>query len=160
MRLPLILGFDGYILPKETTNLWKKIKPLGTILFKKNIKNKQQLKNLIQQIKDFDSEMLLAIDYEGGVVNRFSEDIPIIASAKNMGRTFQWDRIEQSFYVMAKTLNYFGFHINLAPVLDFEGIPISPAIQNRGFFPDYQLINEYNRVFAEKVAGFSLSNSG
>ena len=147
MRLPLILGFDGYILPKETTNLWKKIKPLGTILFKKNIKNKQQLKNLIQQIKDFDSEMLLAIDYEGGVVNRFSEDIPIIASAKNMGRTFQWDRIEQSFYVMAKTLNYFGFHINLAPVLDFEGIPISPAIQNRGFFPDYQLINEYNRVF-------------
>ena len=85
MRLPLILGFDGYSLPKETTALWKKIKPLGAILFKKNIKNKQQLKNLIQQIKDFDSEMLLAIDYEGGVVSRFSEDIPIIASAKNNG---------------------------------------------------------------------------
>ena len=145
---------------KETTALWKKIKPLGAILFKKNIKNKQQLKNLIQQIKDFDSEMLLAIDYEGGVVSRFSEDIPIIASAKNMGRTFQWDRIEQSLCVMAKTLNYFGFHINLAPVLDFEGVPISPAIQNRGFFPDYQLINEYNRIFVEQHSRLGIYSVG
>ncbi len=150
MYLPLILGFDGYSLPKETIVFWKAIKPIGTILFQKNIKNKNQLKELICQIKNFDPEILLIIDYEGGVVIRFSEDIPVIASAKSMGKTFHWQHIKQAVQSIAETLNYFGFHINLAPVLDFEGFPVSPAIQNRGFFPDSQLINEYNRIFVEQ----------
>ena len=128
MRSPLILGFDGCFLSKETTNLWKQIKPLGTILFQKNIKNKEQLKELISQIKNFDPEILIVIDYEGGVVNRFSEDIPVIASTKSMGRTFHWENIEQAVRFMAETLNYFGFHINLAPVLDFEGKLSSPLV--------------------------------
>ena len=150
MRSPLILGFDGCFLSKETTNLWKQIKPLGTILFQKNIKNKEQLKELISQIKNFDPEILIVIDYEGGVVNRFSEDIPVIASTKSMGRTFHWENIEQAVRFMAETLNYFGFHINLAPVLDFEGKLSSPAIQDRGFYPDNQLISEYNKIFVEQ----------
>ena len=150
MRLPIFLGFSGYSLSKKTIEFWEKVNPIGTILFQSNIKNKQQLAQLTLQIKEIFPEMLLAIDAEGGAINRFSDDIPAITSAKSMGRKINWDFIQQSLQLLAEVLANFHFDINLAPVLDLETEQSSPAIRNRGFFPDSQLINEYNRIFVEQ----------
>ena len=43
----------------------------GIIIFKRNIKNKSQLKHLIQYLTK-DTPTLIAIDHEGGLVNRLT----------------------------------------------------------------------------------------
>lgn len=156
MKLPLVVGFDGYKITKEIQSLWKEIKPIGVILFKNNIKNKQQLSQLLNQIKNFDQEMLLSIDHEGGAINRFSDDIPMIASAKSMGRNFDWKLIKTNIDILVDVLISFNFNINFAPVLDLETENSSPSIKNRCFFPDTHLINEYNRIFVEKHSTYGI----
>ena len=147
MRLPIILGFSGYRLTTAITSLLKDTQALGVILFSNNIKDKQQLRELILDLRNFDPEILIAIDCEGGAICRFSRDIPVIASAKAMGRECNWGQIKQNLEIMAQTLSFFDIDLNFAPVLDLENKDAAQVIQNRGFFPDPQLIRHYNDIF-------------
>ena len=147
MFLPIFIGIDGYTLTSETKKLLQEKHPIGVILFSNNIKSKEQLLDLIVQIRNFNSKILIAIDYEGGNIHRFSEDIPVIASPKAMSRKIHWDKISKNIEVMAKTLAFFDIDINLSPVLDIVRHDTNKALQNRGFFPDWQLISYYNKIF-------------
>ena len=147
MFLPIFIGIYGYTLTSETKNFLQEKCPLGIILFSNNIKSKEQLLELIADIRNFNSKILIAIDYEGGSVHRFSEDIPVIASSKAMSRKIYWEKISKNIEVMAKTLAFFDIDINFSPVLDIVRQDTNKALQNRGFFPDWQLISYYNKIF-------------
>ena len=49
----MIFGIKGYRLTNKEKYLFKKKRPWGIILFSRNIKNIFQLKNLIDDIKNF-----------------------------------------------------------------------------------------------------------
>ena len=51
-RKAVIFGLSGYKLTDKEKKILKKNKPWGIILFSRNIKNIQQLKNLIHNIKN------------------------------------------------------------------------------------------------------------
>ena len=57
----------------------EKTKPWGIILFSRNIKNIFQLKNLIDDIKNFfnDKKYPILIDQEGGKVSRLNKIIDL-----------------------------------------------------------------------------------
>jgi beta-N-acetylhexosaminidase len=147
MRLPIIVGFPGYKLSTTSKEFLQSICPLGVILFSKNIQKKSQLLELIAELRAFDPEILIAIDYEGGGVCRFSADIPVVASPKAMSRKMDWEQIETSIKIMAQSLCFFDIDLNFAPVLDIVRANSAKVIQNRGFFPDPQLIRYYNKIF-------------
>ena len=46
----------------------------GIILFTRNFNSYKQLKNLIEQIKSIKQNILIAVDHEGGRVQRFKDD--------------------------------------------------------------------------------------
>ena len=73
----IIFGVRGYKLTNKEKYLFKKIKPWGIILFSRNIKNIQQLKSLIGDVKKtFGSRKIpILIDQEGGKVSRLNKII-------------------------------------------------------------------------------------
>lgn len=159
MRLPIIVGIPSYKLSSTTKNFLQSIFPIGIILFSKNIQSKEQLAQLISDIKNFDPELLISIDFEGGAIHRFSPDIPVVASAKAMSRPFYWQNIQQNIEYMAQTLSFFGIDINFAPVLDIVREDTDLVLQNRGFFPDPQLITYYNEIFWQAHQKYGVHSS-
>ncbi len=73
-RKSIILSIEGLRLSKGEYSLIQNEKPWGIILFKRNIKNINQLKSLTSEIKKAMNDSLypILIDEEGGRVSRLS----------------------------------------------------------------------------------------
>ena len=76
-RLAIIVGIKGYKLTSKEKLLFRKRKPWGIILFSRNIKNLNQLQNLVYEIKKLfnDKKYPILIDQEGGKVSRLNKII-------------------------------------------------------------------------------------
>ena len=72
----IILSCLGYELTSNEKNFFKDIKPFGFVLFKRNFKNKKQIKLLIKNIKTatLNPNLLIFIDQEGGRVQRLNNN--------------------------------------------------------------------------------------
>ena len=67
----LLTGVPGTELDPETAARFKKLQPGGFILFGRNIKSPDQLRKLIDDLRDLsDIEPFITIDQEGGRVSR------------------------------------------------------------------------------------------
>ena len=73
-RKAIIFGIRGFKLSGSEKIFLKKIKPWGIILFSRNIKNVDQLKNLTSSIRKIlkDKNYPILIDQEGGKVSRLN----------------------------------------------------------------------------------------
>ena len=74
IRKAAIISISGISLSLDEINIFKKEKPWGVILFKRNISSEKQLKKLTSFIKKImkDKNYPILIDEEGGKVTRLS----------------------------------------------------------------------------------------
>ena len=75
----IIFGIKGYRLTNKEKYLFKKMKPWGIILFSRNIKNINQLKILVNEIKKIigNKKYPVLIDQEGGRVSRLNKIVDL-----------------------------------------------------------------------------------
>lgn len=113
----LIIGFhDEEVIEKHVLE----DKPGGIILFGRNIKNPEQLKNLLENLKTLDKQLLITIDQEGGRVSRlttkqgFDEPMP---SPKQLGEGME-NQTYQKASKASEQLKNLGINVNFAPVVD------------------------------------------
>ncbi len=110
----LIVSFNGKEYKEELEKYIEKTNPYGLIFFSKNIDGEKQLKDLTFSIKRNFPSVKLAIDMEGGVVNRLRKivgDLPIPEKGKNFldfGKK------------IGSILKKYGFDIDFAPVVDID----------------------------------------
>ena len=73
-RKPAIISLKKYVLTSQEKYILKTEKPWGVILFKRNIKSYDQVRNLTQNIRQCikDPFYPIFIDEEGGIVSRLS----------------------------------------------------------------------------------------
>ncbi|GMQ99690.1 MAG: beta-N-acetylhexosaminidase [Zetaproteobacteria bacterium] len=126
MHKGLIIGLNGTELIKEERRWLKEKPPLGVILFARNIENLEQVRALLDGVRDCTGEVTwAAIDEEGGRVNRipwapFSDR----RSAAEYGQLWLEDqeKAEHAAYQdnlrVGQALAKLGFTHNCAPVLD------------------------------------------
>ncbi|ARB93708.1 glycoside hydrolase family 3 protein [Legionella longbeachae] len=137
----LIMGFDGCTLHDQSPMAeWLSSDGLGgvllfdqdesTKLYGKNLKNLTQIQQLTHSLNYYSSGMsnknnglplLIAIDYEGGAVDRLSrieEALPTI-SAYDMAHMSP-EALHAELIQMALTLKSLGFNLNFAPVVDLN----------------------------------------
>ena len=78
-RKAVIFGIQKHRLTIDEKHLFRKAKPWGIILFTRNIRNIQQVKNLVDDIKNFfkDEKYPILIDQEGGKVSRINKIIDL-----------------------------------------------------------------------------------
>jgi len=114
----LFVCLKGTELSPEEKEFIKKESPAGVTLFKRNIDSKKQTKELIQEIKSLSLEpLLVAVDCEGGLVNRLSH-LGIHYPSPLELSFFDSKRIFNQSWSMGKDLKSFGFDLNFAPVVD------------------------------------------
>lgn len=105
----------------------------GVILFSKDITSKENLINLIKEIKiKSNIPPFISIDQEGGRVERTEYITPKRLSAKyafEKGETF----LKQQTTSMAEELQNYGFNLNFAPCADVNTNPNNPIIGERAF---------------------------
>jgi beta-N-acetylhexosaminidase len=120
----------------------------GVILFSRNYESPGQLAELTAAIHALRTPpLLIAVDHEGGRVQRFREGFTKIPPMRELGRI--WDThpqrarhlAQQAGYVLAAELRACGVDFSFAPVLDVD-YGQSSVIGDRSFHNDPQAIAE------------------
>jgi beta-N-acetylhexosaminidase len=114
----------------------------GVILFARNFESRQQVAKLITEIKSLRTPALLvAVDQEGGRVQRFKKGFSLLPPAADFGMLWDQDkhtapmRAYESAKLMASELISVGVDFSFAPVFDITSID-SEVIGNRCFHPN------------------------
>ena len=134
----LMVAIDGHRLTQEEKHFLQASQVAGIILFKRNIRNKEQLQDLIQEIQDLRSSeepMLIGIDQEGGRVSRL-DFVPNLGPCLHLfpgSGPESLERLYQYGKDLGSALRELGIHINFAPVADILTEPSNHAIGDRVF---------------------------
>ncbi|GLP94891.1 beta-N-acetylhexosaminidase [Paraferrimonas sedimenticola] len=109
----------------------------GLILFSRNYEDKAQLARLIRAVRELRPDILIAVDHEGGRVQRFRDEFAQIPSMRSLLQKAGGD-IEQAKawatelgWLMAAELLSLGIDLSFAPVLDKDAG--SDVIGSRAF---------------------------
>lgn len=140
-KKPVIYGIAGETLTHEEHQFFQQNGCLGFILFARNIKNKNQVKQLTSQLKQvLQGDPLILIDQEGGRVSRLdSSEWPQFPSASYFACLYQQNQqlalqaTQENFYQIGLTLKELGINVNCAPVLDILTQYTHQIIGNRSF---------------------------
>lgn len=111
-----VIIFDRHLATKAATN---------------NITGAAQLKQLTATLQEFSStKLLIAVDQEGGRVNRFREEFgfPVSPSAEQLGAATGTMQSRASATQTAYMLKNCGVNLNLAPVVDLNSNNKNPII--------------------------------
>ena len=119
----------------------------GIILFSRNYKNRPQLIKLIISIRKIKQNLLIAVDHEGGRVQRFKDEFTKIPKMSLFGKIYQKDRnrankiAKLSGWVIAKELAAIDIDFSFTPVLDID-YGASSIIGDRAFHQDIDTVSE------------------
>ena len=118
--LPIVASVAGFELTDDEKYWLAKNQPAGISFFDNNIKNKQQFKKLLDQIKDVtdNEKILLYIDQEGGQVCRLAgQDFRTYAPEQRLGQISpKATRLHAG--LISADFKELGLNMNCAPVLD------------------------------------------
>lgn len=138
----------------------------GVILFARNFAAPAQLKELTASIHLLrEPRLLIAVDHEGGRVQRFREGFTIIPPMRSLG--VQWDaspqeaaRLAESVgYVIAAELINHGVDFSFAPVLDVDWGE-SGVIGDRALHKDPAVIADLGRALTVGMANAGMAAVG
>lgn len=120
----LLLGVKGPELSSEEAALFRKLQPAGFILFSRNIESAAQTRKLTDDLRGlFYDDPILAIDQEGGRVERTKAFAPSLPSAVAFAAKPDAEQIAWAGALTADLLRLLGFNLNFAPVLDLDYFP-------------------------------------
>ena len=145
---PVMLDVAGLVLTDEDRG--RLLHPLtgGVILFARNYASPGQIAALTAEIRALRSpELLIAVDHEGGRVQRFRTGFTALPPMRELGT--QWDadrplarrRAEAAGFIIATELGSSGVDFSFTPVLDLDFGP-SGVIGDRSFHRDPSAVSE------------------
>lgn len=142
----VMLDVIGTSLCEEDVHRLRHPRVGGVILFARNYTDPEQLRALTASIRALRSpELLIAVDHEGGRVQRFRSGFCALPPMRRLGEVWEQDpeRARRTAYdvgaVMALELAAHGVDFSFAPVLDLD-YGHSSVIGNRAFGAEPQVV--------------------
>jgi beta-N-acetylhexosaminidase len=121
-----MLDLDGTSLTQEENKLLLNQHVGGVILFARNISTRDQVQELCREIRNINPKLLIAVDQEGGRVQRLKEGYTILPTMQKLA-TFLNSDSDKNFlfatdlgWLMASEVIASGLDISFAPVLDLD----------------------------------------
>lgn len=143
-----MLDLEGLEVTTEEKEILKHPATGGVILFSRNFESPEQVEQLVMQIHSLRSpELLIAVDQEGGRVQRFREGFSRLPPAGRFGQYFDHDHkraltmTQEIGWLMAAELRAVGIDFSFAPVLDLN-TGVSEVIGDRAFHKKPDVISQ------------------
>ncbi len=122
----------------------------GLILFARNFTSREQLIGLVDEIRAVRPEILVAVDHEGGRVQRFrTHGFTALPAMRALGELWDSDPAKGAIqacalataigYVLARELLACGIDLSFTPVLDLD-YGLSAVIGDRAFHHDPRVV--------------------
>ena len=174
IHAPLILDIEGHSL--KAVDRRRLANPLtgGMILFGRNWQSRAQLSDLCADIKSIRSDLLIAVDHEGGRVQRFRTDgFTHLPSMRAIGELWGQDDKGQpgsgvlkaceaatsAGFVLASELRACGVDFSFTPVLDLDHGE-SGVIGDRAFARDPRVVSLLARSLMQGLLQAGMGNCG
>jgi beta-N-acetylhexosaminidase len=127
----LMVGIPGPRMEVVARELVQDLRVGGIILFARNIESPEQVWELTRDLQQealtaTGRPLLLAVDQEGGRVQRLKAPFTIIPPARGLGQSSTPEEVENLARRVARELALVGLNVNLAPVLDVARGPDCP----------------------------------
>jgi beta-N-acetylhexosaminidase len=139
---PLMVDIAGTELASEDLEILRDPLVGSVILFTRNYRNPQQISELCGAIRELRSpSLLIAVDHEGGRVQRFREGFARLPPVRSLGRRYDEDRRDALRkahvlgWLMAAELRAVGVDFSFAPCVDLD-YGLSEIIGDRAFHRD------------------------
>ena len=124
---PLMVDVAGRQLSAEDRELLRHPLVGSVILFTRNYENPAQLAALVGEIRALrHSPLLVAVDHEGGRVQRFRDGFSVLPAARRIGLEFDLDEKQglemarSMAFLMAAELRAVGVDFSFAPCVDLD----------------------------------------
>lgn len=133
----LMLDIAGTTLSQQDIEILKQPQVGGIILFSRNIESPEQVKALTDHMRQIRPEILIAVDQEGGRVQRLKQGFTRLPAMGRLGELYQTQPKKaqelsyQCGWLMATETLAVGIDFSFAPVLDLNDI--SDVIGDRSF---------------------------
>ncbi|MBF2758686.1 MAG: beta-N-acetylhexosaminidase [Ectothiorhodospiraceae bacterium AqS1] len=155
---PLMVGIAGEALAEDEAEMLCHPGIGGVILFTRNYRSRSQLRALCDAIHALRRpSLVIAVDHEGGRVQRFKEGFAALPAAAHYGMRYDIEREEgrriaqAGGRVMAAELRAAGVDFSFAPALDIDHGK-SRVIGDRAFHREAEAVSVLARAF---LAGMS-----
>ena len=141
----LMLDIKGKSLSSLEKDLLQRDSIGGLILFSRNYESKSQLRELVISIRDIKPDILIAVDQEGGRVQRFQKGFVRLPSLGRIGKFYKKEpQLAESLakisaWVMASELISYDIDLSFAPVIDIQNMS-SQVIGDRSFSSNPEIV--------------------
>ncbi|MCH9643988.1 MAG: beta-N-acetylhexosaminidase [Gammaproteobacteria bacterium] len=160
-----IIDIEGCSVSQEEQELIQHPSIAGIILFARNYQDTKQLKALTRQIKAINNKLLIAVDQEGGRVQRFRDGFTELPAMSHWGANYSnnAEALQREFIamleVMLTELRAVGVDMTLAPVLDID-FQKSAIIGERSFSRDPDVVTALASIFINVLHRFEMPATG
>jgi beta-N-acetylhexosaminidase len=153
-----ICGCNGTVLSADERDLFRKTRPWGLILFKRNVEDRAQLIQLIHDFRDIvgRENAPVLIDQEGGRVQRLGPPhwrkyppASAFVAAGNPDKAATAELIRLSSRLMAADLHEVGINVDCLPVLDVPEAGAHQIIGDRAYADNPGDVAFYGRAACE-----------
>ena len=138
----------------------------GVILFARHFESRTQLVALTDAIRNIRDDLLIAVDHEGGRVQRFRTDgFTVLPSMGKLGALWEEDVLRATKvttavgYVLAAELRACGIDMSFTPVLDLN-YGHSQVIGDRAFHRDPRVVTMLAKSLNHGLALAGMANCG
>ncbi len=163
---PVMLDLVGTSISPEEREMMLHPQTGGVILFTRNYESPEQITELIREIHQLRSpHLIVAVDHEGGRVQRFREGFTHIPAAAVYGQHYKSSpqkarSLAQSCgWLMAAECRSVGIDMSFAPVLDL-GRGISGVIGDRAFHHNPDSIADLAHAFMQGMNNAGMQATG
>lgn len=135
----------------------------GVILFSRNFISRKQIADLCDEILSIKKNILIAVDQEGGRVQRFDKEFTRLPSMQDLGdyaiKNNDFDICHDVGWLMSSELLASGIDISFAPVIDVDR-NTSSIIGNRAFSDNPDLVSALATKFVNGMNKAGMQATG
>ena len=163
---PVMLDVATTKLSDEERSILKHPLVGGVILFSRNYSSPEQLHALVREIHAVrEPKLLVAVDHEGGRVQRFRDGFSILPAVRKIGQVYDQDKAQarklarEHGWLMASELRAMEVDFSFAPVLDLD-YSHSEIIGNRAFHSDPKIVADLGFHYIEGMHEAGMAATG